>query len=1282
MSTRIGVDIGGTFTDLVFYDDATGDVRVGKTLSTPAQLEQGVLDVVNETLVVDQIRDAEYFLHGTTAGLNLLLTESGAQTGLLCTDGFRDILEVRHAETEVIYDLFWKPPVPLVPRRWRLPVRERLSADGEVLVPFEAGDVEEAARIFGEAGVEAVAVCFLNAYVNPAHELAAEELLKEHGFSGNISLSHRLSRELREYQRTSTTVIDAYIRRDTARYARSLEEGLRDRGFGGQFVVMRSGGGTMPGEELATRPVEAIQSGPVAGAEGGAEIARALSWPLAVTADVGGTSFDTALIVDGQPIVKHEGEIVGWPVQTQWVDVHSIGSGGGSVAYLDAGRLRVGPRSAGASPGPACYGRGGTEPTVTDAALLLGMFGDGVLSEGLRLDAELARTAMEPVASGLSVSVEEAAQAILKVATVAQAEAIREITIGQGEDPREAWLVLFGGAGPLFGTLLAEELDVEGVAVPPHAGNFSAWGLLGQAVTRDVARTLIRRLDAALIDEINGQLREMYEEISGDAGPAAEQVEHLAGLDLRYVGQDHTLTVWLPAAEGRIGTDIDSIRGLFEEQYQRRYGTTLEEGLEVATLRGMTRTPLPRRTREHVIAGEHRNPERPASARAFSFTEAEWREFAVLQREDIPVGTTVAGPAIVFEPTATTYVDVGFTVEANPTGGLLLTGGSAGDRAVTRDQPTVSAQSDEGSSAVRLGGEAADAVTTEVIRYALLSAAGQIRRVLVRTAFSQIIYEIVDFACGLFDREGRLLAQAPSLAAFLGTLDMCTTAAVEAVGGAESLREGDILVYNIPYGTGSHPQDVAVVMPAFADEELVGFAGIKSHWVDIAGKDPYCADTQDTYQEGTIFPGVKLYEAGVRNDALWRMILANSRVPTWLAGDVNANVGGVRTGTAALSAIVEKHGREAFDSAVTRIFAASERGVREFIEAIPDGRYVSQRMIDNNGLGLDASLSFEVAYEIEGSDLTIDLTGFPPQQPGPVNTPLPGAISAGRLGLAALTGVARESPDDGMFRPIHFRSIPGTIPHPVRPAPCFNFMIAQYHVFDGMYRALADVVPEKVTAMVGGDPIACVFWGDERLPFQLLEDVDEPWIESQAMPMGMGGNVHDDGGNSLFHLLDGGSRVASIEVFEARIPWMLDRYELRADSPGPGRTRGGLGLNIFCRPLRDSWVTSIIEHTKSPTSGLFGGGPGTNCRVFVVHPDGSETDHPRVAALPLVTGQRFYLQTGGGGGYGPPEERPVEAVAADLIDGYLTLDYVRRHYPKQLAEIKANGLLPSWSRPA
>ena len=1282
MSTRIGVDIGGTFTDLVFYDDATGDVRVGKTLSTPPDLEQGVLSVVDETLADRHVREAEYFLHGTTVGLNLLLTRSGARTGLLCTDGFRDILEIRHAERERTYDLFWKPPPPLAARRWRLPVRERMRADGEIVAPLEPEDVAEAARVFDEAGVEAAAICFLNAYANPAHELEAEKLLRDHGFSGNISLSHRLSRELREYQRTSTAVIDAYIRRDTARYAVSLDEGLRNAGFRGQFAVMRSGGGTMPGEELVTRPVEAIQSGPVAGAEGGAEIARALDWPLAVTADVGGTSFDTALLVDGRPIVKHEGEIVGWPIQTQWVDVHSIGSGGGSIAYLDAGRLRVGPRSAGADPGPACYGRGGTEPTVTDAALLLGLFADGVLSESLHLNPENAHTALMPLAAGLGVSVEEAAQAVLKVATVAQAEAIREITVGQGEDPREAWLVLFGGAGPLFGPLLASELGVKGVAIPPHAGNFSAWGLLGQAVTRDAARTLIRRLDADVIELVDGELEEMYQELTESGSSAAPgQTEHLVGLDLRYTGQDHTLTVWLAAPERRLTAGPDSLRERFEEHYERRYGTTLELGLEVATLRAMTRAPLPRRAGEHVVRNAQESVERPASVEAFSFARAETCEFAVLRREQIPAGRRVEGPAIIFEPTATTYVDAGFTIERHPAGVLLMTEHANGDPSASATGRS-SSRSREGQGVVRVGGVAADAVTTEVIRYALLSAAGQVRRVLTRTAFSQIIYEIIDFACGLFDHEGRLLSQAPSLAAFLGTLDMCTNAAVEAVGGRESLEDGDILVYNIPYGTGSHPQDVVVAMPAFARGELVGFAAIKSHWVDIAGKDAYCADTVNTYQEGTIFPGIKLYEGGKRNESVWRMILANSRVPTWLAGDVNANVGAARTGAAALSAIVEKHGREAFDAAVEHIFAASEQGVREFIDAIPDGRYTSQHLIDSNGLDPAISVPFDIAFEIDGSDLTVDLSGLPPQQPGPVNSPFPGVISAGRLGLATLTGVARESPDDGMFRPIHFRSTPGTIAHPVRPAPCFNFMIVQHHVANGMHQALADVVPDKVPASEGGMPVAWVFWGEQRLPFQVLEDVEEPWIESQAMPMGMGGNIRGDGGSSLSDLLDGGSRAASIEVFEARIPWMLDRYELREDSPGPGRTRGGLGLNIFCRALTDSWSTMIIDGTKSRNAGLFGGGAGTNCRGWIIRPDGTEIDHTRAGAFPVPAGAALNGQTGGGGGYGPPEERPVQDVADDLIDGYLTLEYVRRHYPAQLAEIEERGLLPSWSRPA
>jgi N-methylhydantoinase A len=672
IATRIGVDIGGTFTDLIFYDDRTGEVRVAKTATTPQALEEGVLEAVESSVPSDLVRESQLFMHGTTIGLNALLEAKGARTGLLCTAGFRDSLEIRRADRDVMYDLMWRQPPPLVRRRFRVPVRERVRADGEVLVPLEAGDISAALAVFEEAGIEAIAVSFINAYVNPEHELRAEEELRRRGFDGEISLSHRLSREYREYERTSTAVVDAYIRGATSRYLKGLRNGLDRVGFRGDILVTRSGGGAMTADELEQRPFEAIQSGPVAGAEGAGELCRLRGWDLAVTADVGGTSFDTALIVDGRPHVKAEGDIVGWPLQTAWVDVVSIGAGGGSIAYADDGLLKVGPQSAGADPGPACYGRGGTQPTVTDAALLLGMLGDGVFASGLRLLPDLADTALRPLAEELGLGLEETACGVLTVVNSAMADAMREITIGQGEDPRRARLIAFGGAGPLFATLLAAELGVPEVIVPPHAGNFSAWGLLGQDVTRETARTMIRPFAPAIVPELNEQLDEMFAELHArgrDDGPASDRVVRL---DLRYIGQDHTLTIAVRGGDGRVPEDLAAIAAAFGDDYERRFGTTLDLDLELVTIRATARTRLPRQTRERVVDVDGAAPSRPRSLVGYSFTTRERVEFALLERAQIERGGEAEGPVIVLEPTATTYVDAGWKATADELGCISL----------------------------------------------------------------------------------------------------------------------------------------------------------------------------------------------------------------------------------------------------------------------------------------------------------------------------------------------------------------------------------------------------------------------------------------------------------------------------------------------------------------------------------------------------------------------------------------------------------------------------------
>lgn len=673
MATRIGVDVGGTFTDLICYDDETGGVRVAKEPTTPAAPEQGVVRAVEQAVPGDIVGSTRYFLHGTTVGLNSLLTRTGAVVGMLATSGFRDVLEIRRGDRDEMYDLFWSPPPPLVPRRLRIPVTERIRADGVVHTPLDKEDVRKAVEVFREEGVACVAITFLNSYANPEHELAAEQALREFGFTGEISLSHQVSGEYREYERTCTTVVDAYVRPRMTAYLHRLEERLAQAGLRGDLLVTRSGGGSMLFSEAEARPFETIMSGPVAGAEGAAELARNLDLGDVITADVGGTSFDTCLITGGRPTVLFEGKIAGLPLQTPWVDVRSIGAGGGSIAYVDVGGLlRVGPQSAGADPGPACYGRGGAELTVTDCAFALGMLGEGELAGGIRLDRDAALAAIEPLAEKLGFDAHEVAKGVMTIVTANMANAIREITIERGQDPRRAKLMTFGGAGPLFATLLARELEVAEIVVPPYAGNFSAWGLLGSDLTRTASRTWIMKLSEASRKASNALLAELFEGLEARTNGFGDDAVREVGLDMRYAGQEHTLTIPVPSEGGRIAVGEADVHRLFTEEYARTFDLTMEEELEIVSVRATLRTPLPRREESRPAAVASADGRTKASSDAYSFTRGERMPFAVVDRESIPAGQTVAGPAIVLEETATTYVDAGFALEVDLSGCLFI----------------------------------------------------------------------------------------------------------------------------------------------------------------------------------------------------------------------------------------------------------------------------------------------------------------------------------------------------------------------------------------------------------------------------------------------------------------------------------------------------------------------------------------------------------------------------------------------------------------------------------
>ena len=673
MASRIGVDIGGTFTDFIVYDESGNKVIIDKIPTTPQSPEKAVVEVIKRNLSQKELEKIDFFLHGTTVGLNSLLERKGSKVGLLCTKGFRDILEIRRGDRDEMYNLFWQPAPPLVPRFLRLEIEERLFANGNVHKKINTEQVKDACNKFIKEKVDSVAIAFINSYTNKDHEILASKILIESGFKGQISLSSMVSGEYREYERTTTTVIDAFVKTRMSNYLNSLKKNLNELGYKGTFLVTRSGSGSMTFDEAEDRPFETIMSGPVAGAEGAGELSRKLNNTNMVTADVGGTSFDTCLIINGRPQIQFEGKILGLPVQSPWVDVRSIGAGGGSIAYLDEGGLiRSGPQSAGAVPGPACYDKGGIKPTTTDAAFYLGMLGEGKLASGLQLNKSLAEQALNSVGSQIGMSAFDAAKGILKIGSANMADAIREITIEQGIDPRELKLLAFGGAGPLMSNLIANELDIKEIIVPPYSGNFSAWGLLGADLLQMNARTKILRLSDEAISECNDILKELFKELEQRQKidfSTSNQIKEIA-LDMRWMGQEHTITLKLEdEKDGNISMDTETLKNKFVEEYQKTFGSKLDTIIEIVSTRASLRVQLPRKSESGKI-DELGIEVSNSQIECYSFTEDKKIQFDLVARSKID--SKVSGPLIIIESTAITYVDINYDVDKDSNGNLIL----------------------------------------------------------------------------------------------------------------------------------------------------------------------------------------------------------------------------------------------------------------------------------------------------------------------------------------------------------------------------------------------------------------------------------------------------------------------------------------------------------------------------------------------------------------------------------------------------------------------------------
>ena len=545
-----------------------------------------------------------------------------------------------------------------------------------------------------------------------------------------------------------------------------------------------------------------------------------------------------------------------------------------------------------------------------------------------------------------------------------------------------------------------------------------------------------------------------------------------------------------------------------------------------------------------------------------------------------------------------------------------------------------------------------DPITSEIIRNSLNSAAEQMKKALVRSAFSPIIYEVLDFASAIYDKNFCMLSQSPSLPGFMGTLSFCVEQAVKEVGGEENIFDGDIIIYNNPYGSGSHSQDAALVKPVFIENKLIGYTAIKAHWLDTGGKEPYSTDTVDVFQEGTIYPGLKLYKQGKLEEDIFKLIKANSRVPKAIEGDLNAQLNGIIAGANALKRIVNKFGYELFYASVLEIYEHGEKLVRKSLQKIPDGTYSGFGQMDSNGVD-EGVVKFKISIEVKGSDLILDFTDAPDQQNGPINCPLPSTVSKARVAFSMMAGNG-EQPNEGFFRPLIVKTKKGTMFNPVSPAPCFLNGWPGLQVIEVIYRILSEKLPEAFPASSGGCLAAAVWWGKR-------EKDGEPWADGAPHPVGQGGFYNGDGVTSMHHN-SAGTRISPTEIWESKNPWLINKIELAKDSCGAGEFRGGLGLDLEFEMIEETFITTVVERTKNPPWGIKDGKAGRANNVQVIKKNGDKFFMPKQSGYKLDKGDKIIFLTGGGGGYGNPEFRKIEKIENDLKQEYLSKKYVEENF--------------------
>jgi len=663
---RVSADIGGTFTDIVVEDSTNKDIKTIKVLTTPENPANAVFEGLNSNL---NIKDVNFIVHGTTVGLNAFLERKGSRVLLIMTKGISDTYTIARGDRKELYNVQYSKPGTLVPRKDVVEVEERIMWDGSIHTELNESDLSKIVKIINDEDIKAVAICYLHSYVNPEHEIKTREFLSKHiSEDVVISLSHEIAREWREYERASTAVMNSYIGPVTNNYLKSLKNQLQNSEYTNPLYIMQSNGGVIRAESALEQPVKTLLSGPVGGTIGGQALSQLINRPNLICVDMGGTSFDMSLIINGKPTVTNETEQEYIPLLIPLVDIHTIGAGGGSVAWLENEALRVGPRSAGADPGPACYGKGGDEPTVTDANLFLGRLGkESKLGGWMNLDVNASENVLQNLSKELNISQVELAEGILSIINAKMADAIRTITVKEGIDPREFSLVAFGGAGSMHAVWLAEELEISEIIVPNDPGTFSAWGMLQTDIRRDLTVNFYQNfqsLEQKKLLESYNKLKEEASDLLKSENVSESDMKFNLTADMRYIGQEYYVNVDLAEP-----FNLEDINKNFHNTYKKQYGHSTPEGpCEFINLRLIA---LGKIQKSGSIKSAGQDIDIENTKREVIFNQKAYQT-DVLSRQKIKINDKFKGPVVIEESTATTVVPPNYNIVKDDFGNIII----------------------------------------------------------------------------------------------------------------------------------------------------------------------------------------------------------------------------------------------------------------------------------------------------------------------------------------------------------------------------------------------------------------------------------------------------------------------------------------------------------------------------------------------------------------------------------------------------------------------------------